>query len=285
MREMGAGYEDQDQVLALLSACDDGDLHHVQWVWTLDPDFVRENTHDAFLRASSGSHLHIMQWLHAIDSSCLDGGDRSHKAMTSACWNDDLDTIIWICATDVSLDIHVNEDRFFETACWMSTQRGTVAKWLHGRGGVDARKTSDARCFLCACYAGHTDFAVWYHGLGGINVHQARAGFVEACKNGHLAIVQYLYGAIGFDHDSAFRLACENGRLETAQWVFGLGGVDVHFNNDEAFLWACRSPDGLLAKWMLSLDEEYESWPVEKGLALLKKWGAERETWIRVVLE
>jgi hypothetical protein len=73
--------------------------------------------------------------------------------------------------------------------------------------------------------------------------------FQIACTRGHIPVIQWLQSNIQWlfnldevnihaDSDRTFRDACMDDRILVAQWLFSLGGIDIHFNNnnnDEIF--------------------------------------------------
>ena len=51
---------------------------------------------------------------------------------------------------------------------------------------------------------------------------------------------------------SAFRVCCKNGNIERAQWMCSFGNIDVHEDNDRAFVEACYFGQPKFARWLLN---------------------------------
>ena len=71
----------------------------------------------------------------------------------------------------------------------------------------------------------------------------ATSAFIDACKNGDLAIAQCLYGGGGVDahadDDYAFAIACDKGHLAVAVWLHDVvGGVDAHAAYVQSLRWS-----------------------------------------------
>jgi len=81
--------------------------------------------------------------------------------------------------------------------------------------------------------------------------------FCCLCASGYIETAKWLYSLGGIDihinNDEAFILSCESGYLEIAKWLVSLGGVDVHFNNNEAFRLSYLNGYLEIVKWLYSL--------------------------------
>jgi hypothetical protein len=102
-----------------------------------------------------------------------------------------------------------------------------------------------------------------------------------------LEVAQWLLSLGGVnihsDDELAFVGACGSGHLEVAQWLFSLGGVDIHVGDDEAFRWACDCmPAEGAGRWLIAADPEW-AWPADR-LRALKTWSRPRDVWMRAVL-
>ena len=65
----------------------------------------------------------------------------------------------------------------------------------------------------------------------------------------------YLHG----QSDLPFKIACLNGNLQLAQWLLKVGltesptPIDIHSDDEKAFVWACGANRSDLARWLVSL--------------------------------
>jgi hypothetical protein len=71
-------------------------------------------------------------------------------------------------------------------------------------------------------------------------------------------VAQWLFNLDGVvdihaENDSAFLEACRNGHLTTAQWLYSLGDIDIHFRNDLPFQAACGHGHLSIAQWLCNL--------------------------------
>jgi hypothetical protein len=83
--------------------------------------------------------------------------------------------------------------------------------------------------------------------------------FLNACLNSDIKIVKYLYGHAkeylikNLTHQYAhklFEFTCFKGNFETVKWLYNTFNIDIHYNNDIAFLSACLSGNINLSKWI-----------------------------------
>jgi hypothetical protein len=118
--------------------------------------------------------------------------------------------------------------------------------------------------FINACGNGHLNIVSWLYGLDdNPNIHANNdEAFSFACIDGHINIVQWLYGLddkpnIHANNDEAFRFACEKGHINIVQWLYGLDDKpNIHANNDYAFRWSCKNGHINIAQWLYELDDK-----------------------------
>lgn len=104
------------------------------------------------------------------------------------------------------------------------TSRGNleVLKWLYARNLIHDFFQSPHLKLLSMCKHGHTDCAKWYLSITVADWPVNRL-FIEACYNG---------------------------KLNTAQWLYSTFDIDIHHNNDEAYI-TCQ--DYHVKQWLKSL--------------------------------
>ena len=122
-------------------------------------------------------------------------------------------------------------------------------------------------------YAGH--FQVPAIALGLLNVLKFKKyyfdkfHFLDACKYGQLEIAEHIYELLDIDiHDrneQAFLYACRSGNLELVKWLWniglklemrGLGRINIHVHHCLAFIYACESGNLELVQWLWNIGVE-----------------------------
>lgn len=111
------------------------------------------------------------------------------------------------------------------------------------------------RAFEEACNNGHLNIVRWIYSLG-IDIYHDISNIVHnACENGFLDIVQWIYpAAVGsgdWDPNTFLHLVCENGHLDIAQWIYSQG-ENVHIRPNYIFSTACKNGHLHVAQWIYS---------------------------------
>ena len=88
--------------------------------------------------------------------------------------------------------------------------------------------------------------------------------FLWACKQGHLAVAQWLLKInptidISRDEDHVFRHTCKNGHLEIAQWLLEIKPeINISACEEYAFCWASANGDSEMIEWLLQMNPEID---------------------------
>ena len=120
------------------------------------------------------------------------------------------------------------------------------------------------RMFINACKYGNLNLAKKIYFSEGIDLHECEWEyeenvFLSACCEGKLKVAQWLYSLGGFEDDinSAFNIVCDYGYLNIAKWLYSLGNIDIHAEEDEAFINSCISDHPKVSKWLSSIEDNY----------------------------
>ena len=109
-----------------------------------------------------------------------------------------------------------------------------------------------------------------------LDIHaKDESGFVFACSNGHLNIVEYLinlyktqpiYGIINIhvNDDLPFRVACRKNHMNIIKYLINLyeentyyGMIDIHIYNEDCFVTACGNNHRHTIKYLLNLHKKH----------------------------
>ena len=172
-----------------------------------------------------------------------------------------------------------------------------VQKRVLVEGADPHARNGEAFCY--ACHAGRLHVAQWLRDQPGCDLRVCgNTAFVWACaaSHGNPAVAQWLWGIMGDAKvrpgmKRAFSNACSHRNLKVAKWLVSVGpGVEdlgIHDNDDAVFRHAVTkrflnftAPDLQLARWLLSLDPHWPSWPAW-AVDRLKVWSPARDAWMR----
>ena len=220
--------------MSLVEACEKGDIKKVKKI-------IKEsiNIGDALLSACINGHLEIVKWLFEIgnnnDNYYLDNG------FACACENGHLEIVEWVLEINPKNKFDIDYDRGFGYACGHGHLE--IAKCLLELVDIHIE---DEFAFCSACENGHLEIAKWLFEisettlnaekkLGIIDIHNdGEHIFLLTCINGHLEIAKWLIeiteqkklicgGAIDIHAkgEQAFRWTC-NSHLHIAKWLLTL---------------------------------------------------------------
>ena len=87
--------------------------------------------------------------------------------------------------------------------------------------------------------------------------------FVEACKNSNFELIKELFEKgvdIHYNNEQGFVYLCENGELEMAKWLYEHGKIDIHAKYEWALKNACYFGRLEVAKWLVSIGAKLNSY-------------------------
>jgi hypothetical protein len=108
-----------------------------------------------------------------------------------------------------------------------------IAQWLYGLGGINIRAKDD-RAFFLACES-NLEIAKWLYSLNPIDISVANLNdrFSNICIMYHFDLAQWLYYEVGheninihYNNDLAFVYGMKSGQIELVQWLYSLGGFE-----------------------------------------------------------
>ena len=109
--------------------------------------------------------------------------------------------------------------------------------------------------FTNSCIGGHLETCKWIYSFGKIELSQFTFNYL--CQLGNLDILRWIYDTveidIHYDNELAFITSCEYGKFDVAQWIYSLGNVKIEANGNQAFLGACHNNHIDIVYWLKSL--------------------------------
>ena len=202
-----------EETLGYINACGEGHLPIVQYLVSRGIDI--HNSDDwGFRYACQRGHLEIVKFLvsqgiNEDDTNIADISSEYSEGLISACGNGHLPVVQWLTTHKTyTFNDEVNDVIY--------------------------------NAFIDACRNGHLSIVQYLTDTYHIIIMDT--GFATACEKGHLPIVQYMVEHMGanvnlWDGD-LFKIICREGHLPVVRY-FVEHGVDIHANNDSAFIEAC----------------------------------------------
>ena len=219
--------------------------------------------------------------------ACIDD-DSVRRMFIEACRLDDLRYVQRL--VDFAGPERVRIDFGFTEACEMDAL--AVVRWLLAEQGAWVVRPLKWN-FSDACAQGARRVATHLLETHGEQLRPSMSKiFAHVCKSQDLAVVKWFLSLsdavdMHYDDDLAFRIACDTdgGDLAVAKWLVSLGGVNVHADDDDAFLALRMRRNKAGGRWLLSLDPTWPKWNDEDddGLEYLRDWSATRDVWMRAV--
>lgn len=84
--------------------------------------------------------------------------------------------------------------------------------------------------------------------------------FVHACSNGELIIAKKLHKAganVNYNNSAALVEACTHSKIDIIDWLISLDSMNIHVNDEMAFMTACSVGDLGLAKKLYNMGANY----------------------------
>jgi len=248
---------------AFNSACYGGNVAIVDWLWELNNSFDLSN---GFEKACSQNKNTIVEWIcaHVPQTIMING-------FYAACTNGHLGLAQW---TYNAIQKHGQKEL-------LETSMNVKISINH--------KTRIHSTFDEVCLHGYLNVALWmYQELPQFNdLHHA---LTLTCSNGHMEMIQWLltldrtnqpisslnqpiilFGDASpnekekYIHDefnNMFKYACEGNPdkcLPLAQWLLEIHpSIDLHYDDDYAFVEACTNGHLKTAQWLYSLDSSFQ---------------------------
>lgn len=181
----------------------------------------------------------------------------SRKGFLSCCKSGIVKACQLLC--DFS-DFTYNFERGFQEACYAG--HIDIVKWLIKRKDFDVSKYSNQyELFSQVCYFSHVDIAdllcIIFSFLNELKYRNGEL-FANICRCGNIKIVQWFLNKyknnIHEYSDLAFRVACVYGNFHIAKLLYMMGSVNIHSNNNEAFLGSKMRGHLDIFEWLISLD-------------------------------
>ncbi len=181
----------------------------------------------------------------------LSENKRNEEYFYELCENGKLYEAMKICIEKNILDVSWGEDAAFTGACDKGHIK--VAKWLYSHFDIDIY-ADDEKALVGSSYNGHLEIVKWLCSIG--TYDEYHNGFCVAINNGQDNILKFFRSRINIikvENSNKFIELCKKGLLEEAIKMYNDTEVDIHYNNDDAFQWACESGHVEVAKWSYSL--------------------------------
>jgi len=116
----------------------------------------------------------------------------------------------------------------------------------------------DEMGFKTACYNDQLNIAKWIYSFNNIYLHNPDyVVFPKVCGFGYHNTAKWLYSLdidIHVDNDEAFILSCQCGQLDMAKWIYSLGGVNIYDKMHCAYRMATYMKHLDVARYLHKLD-------------------------------
>jgi len=87
-----------------------------------------------------------------------------------------------------------------------------------------------------------------------------KKAFKEYCRKNNLRYEfknEYYKGLLRSNwNDNLFCVLCCNGYIETLKWLLTLGEINIHANDEEAFIRSCSEGHFEVVKWLMKISEK-----------------------------
>jgi ankyrin repeat protein len=108
--------------------------------------------------------------------------------------------------------------------------------------------------FECMCIGNHLEIVKWFLKIGIIS-EEINNGFISACQYNNIEIAEYIISKCDINilnFQVAFLVSCHVGNFEIVKWLCKTynNKIDIHFDNETAFIYAIEEQHFDLAKWL-----------------------------------
>jgi hypothetical protein len=121
--------------------------------------------------------------------------------------------------------------------------------------------------FLNSCSENNLNIAKWLLTLDyKPDMYDISKAFIRSCSENNLDIAKWLLTLDDINNIDkktnciykAFIEVCISGYLDIAKWLLTLNDkLDIHYNDDEAFRYACKYNNVFIAEWLATLCDKY----------------------------
>lgn len=165
-----------------------------------------------------------------------------------------VEIVKFIYSLSAKMNIKLDLSKILEISCWYGHLE--LSKFLYSIGAPFTENL-----FLGTCVYGYLDTAkfVYYTNINLNLGFDYKAYFekclIEACTEGHINIVKWLYELgvnISYENHFGFRTAAVYGQLEVAKWLYQFN-PDIHYNNDDTIEYSCMYGNLKTVEWLYSI--------------------------------
>ena len=214
----------------------------------LDNFDIHDKDDEAIALACQENHLEMAKFLYSLGANIRVKNDWC--VMISINRNN-IEILKWIQSLNI-IDFNANNNYILRVCC--NNGKLDIIKWLHSLGQIDMNILSDIM-FTNSCIGGNLETCKWIYSFGKIELSQFTFNFL--CQLGNLDILKWIYDTveidIHYDNELAFITSCEYGKFDVAQWIYSLGNVKIEANGNQAFLTACHNNHIDIVHWLKSL--------------------------------
>ncbi|KAJ3287166.1 hypothetical protein HDU79_005891 [Rhizoclosmatium sp. JEL0117] len=234
--------------VALIAACEKGQLEAVQYLITCEGTDVKHNKNSALVTSVTRGNLALVKLL--METGCCDASDQDNKCILVAC-SKSFTEIVELLLFDGRVDPAANGNAPILAAVEAGNLR--IVKALMNTGRVDAA-VGQNRLIQIACAEGFTQIVEVLLQDPGVNpmVKDCDA-FIRACKGGYLEIAEMLVAWTGPEEweenkvnpaaqsNAAIIYASRHGHASVVEFLLRQPGVNPSVSNNLPLFEACAN--------------------------------------------